>query len=134
MLDDDSGVVDLGDEGLKTGIPLKSAPDAWLINVFNGLTRMDYIIQTLQGYTDARVYLYVRNLIIKIPEDKIRIGMLKALDEEIARIDALPVGPNLTNEDKGRLRIIACQNAAGGVVGYFDEYVGISRTLVIGKI
>jgi hypothetical protein len=131
MIDDDSGVVDLGAEGLKTGIPLKSAPDAWLINVFNGLTRMDFIIQTLQGYTDPRMYLFVRNLIIKIPEDNIRENLLRALDNEIIRINALP---DLSNEEKGLHRIIASQNAAGSVVAYFDEYVGISRTLVIGKI
>ena len=130
MIDDDSGVVDLGDAGLKTGIPLKSAPDAWLINVFNGLTRMDFIIQTLQGYTDPRMYLFVRNLIIKIPEDDIRVNLLRALDEEIAKIDA----STASNEEKGLYRIIAAQNAAGSVVAYFDEYVGISRTLVIGKI
>ena len=130
MLDDDSGVVDLGSEGLKTGIPPKSAPEAWLINVFNGLSRFDMIIQTLQGNTDPRIYYYVRNLIIKIPEEEIRTNLLKALDAEMERINALPVD----NERKGELRILTAQNAAGQVVSYFDEYVGISRTIVIAKI
>ena len=130
MLDDDSGVVDLGTEGLKTGIPPKSAPEAWLINVFNGLSRFDMIIQTLQGSTDPRIYYYVRNLIIKIPEEKIRTELLKALDAEMERINALPID----NERKGELKILTAQNAAGQVVSYFDEYVGISRTIVIAKI
>ena len=130
MLDDDSGVVDLGAEGLKTGIPPKSAPEAWLINVFNGLSRFDMIIQTLQGSTDPRIYYYVRNLIIKIPEEEIRTNLLKQLDAEMERINALPID----NERKGELRILTAQNAAGQVVSYFDEYVGISRTLVIAKI
>ena len=130
MIDDDSGVVDLGAEGLKTGIPPKSAPEAWLINVFNGLSRFDMIIQTLQGNTDPRIYYYVRNLIIKIPEEDIRTKLLTALDEEMERINALPID----NERKGELRILTAQNAAGQVVSYFDEYVGISRTIVIAKI
>ena len=130
MIDDDSGVVDLGVEGLKTGIPPKSAPEAWLINVFNGLTRFDFIIQTLQGSTDPRIYFFVRNLIIKIPEDKIRENLLMALDKEIDRINKMTI----SNEEKGELRILAAQNAAGQVVAYADEYVGISRTIIIPKI
>ena len=130
MIDDDSGVVDLGVEGLKTGIPPKSAPEAWLINVFNGLTRFDFIIQTLQGSTDPLIYFFVRNLIIKIPEDRIRENLLMALDKEIDRINKMTI----SNDEKGELRILTAQNAVGQVVAYADEYVGISRTIIIPKI
>lgn len=130
MIDDDSGVVDLGDAGLKTGIPPKSAPEAWLVNLLNGLTRFDFIIQTLQGTTDPRIYYFVRNLIIKIPEDEIRMNLLKNLDAEMVRINNLPLG----NEEKGELKILTAQNAAGQVVSYADEYIGISKTIVIPKI
>lgn len=130
MIDDDSGVVDLGSEGLKTGIPPKSAPEAWLYSVINGLTRFDFIIQNLQGHTDPRIYYYVRNLIIKIPEDKIRTELLKALDIEIDKINKMPISA----EEKGHLTILTAQNAAGQVTAYADEFVGIARTLVIRKI
>ena len=129
MNDDDSGVVDLGDE-LKTGIPMKSAPEAWLINILNGMMRGDLIVAGLQGYTDPRMYLHARGQIVKIPDSGIRLRLLKQLDDEIARIES----STLTNEEKGLHKIIASQNALGGVMDYFDEFVGIVRTLTIKKI
>ena len=130
MMDDDSGVVDLWAEGLKTGIPPKSSPEAWLINIFNGMQRSDLIIASLTGYTDPRMYLHARGQIVKIPDMEIRTRLLRQLDEEIARIE----GENLTNEEEGLQKIIAAQNALGGVMDYFDEFVGIVRTLTIKKI
>jgi hypothetical protein len=130
MIDDDTGVVDLGDGTLKTGIPPKSAPEAWLNNVFIGQQRFDQIIQTLQGHTDPRIYYFARNLIIKIPEDTIRKDLLVKLDEEVARINGLKI----SSEEKGSLVILTAQNAVGQVTSYADEFVGIARTLVIRKI
>jgi hypothetical protein len=130
MIDDDSGVVDLGDGTLKTGIPPKSAPEAWLNNIFIGQQRLDMIIQTLQGHTDPRYYYLARNLIIKIPHDDIRENLLRALDAEVDRINNLPI----SSEEKGHLVIITSQNAVGQVTSYADEYVGIARTLVIRKM
>ena len=130
MIDDDSGVVDLGDGTLKTGIPPKSAPEAWLNNIFIGQQRIDMIVQTLQGHTDPRVYYMARSLIIKIPDDKIRENLLRALDAEIDKINHLPI----SSEEKGHLTIITSQNAVGQVTAYADEFVGIARTLVIRKM
>ena len=130
MIDDDSGVVDLGDGTLKTGIPPKSAPEAWLNNVFIGQQRFDQIIQTLQGHTDPRPYYFARNLIVKIPEDKIRKDLLVALDAEVDKINKLPI----SSEEKGHLIILTSQNAVGQLTSYADEFVGIARTLVIRKM
>lgn len=130
MIDDDSGVVDLGEAGLKTGIPQKTGPDMWLLNVLNGFARFDYIIQTLQGFTDPRPYLQARNLIIKIPEDAIRTALLKALDEEVKRIN----DQALSNDEKGELKILTAQNAVGQVSSYVDEFIGIAKTIVIPRI
>ncbi len=130
MIDDDSGVVDLGDGTLKTGIPPKSAPEAWLNNVFIGQQRMDMIIQTLQGHTDPKPYYFARQMIIKIPHKDIRVEFLKALDDEVERINKL----SLSSDEKGHLIILTSQNIVGEMSSYADQYVGIARTLVIRKM
>ncbi|MFA4973296.1 MAG: hypothetical protein WC683_11830 [bacterium] len=127
---EDEGVTDLGEAGLKTGIAPKSAPEAWLYSMLNGFNRFDILMMNLNGPTDQRPYWYVRNLIIKIPEDDIRIDLLKRLDTEIRKINALDV----KNEVKGELKILAAQNAAGEVIAYADEYIGIANTIIIAKV
>ena len=127
MIDDDSGVVDLGDGTLKTGIPPKSAPEAWLNNIFIGQQRLDQIIQTLQGHTDPRYYYMARNLIIKIPDETIQVKLLSTLDDEIEKINKM----DISSEEKGHRVILTSQNAVGQVTLYADEFVGIARTLVI---
>jgi len=118
------------ESGLKTGIPPKSAPEAYLFNVLNGFSMFDQLILNLNGVTDFRVYFFVRNVIMKIPEDEIRMNLLKALDIEIKRIDALEI----PNEERSQLKILTAQNAMGQVMSYLDEYIGIAKTVVIADI
>ena len=130
MIDDDAGVVDLGNGTLKTGIPPKSAPEAWLNNFFIGQQRMDQTIQNLEGHTDPKPYYMARQILIKIPHGDIRLKLLKALDETVEKINKLPI----SSEEKGNMIIITSQNIVGEMSSYADEYVGIAHTLVIRKM
>lgn len=129
-LEEEEGILDLGDT-IKTGIPRKSGHDIWLYLMARGFDKFDNMLVNLNGSTDFKPYLFARSMILKIPEDEIRYKLIKMFDDEIEKIRK---EPGLSNEDRGLKRLILAQNVLGEVMAYVDEYIGLSRTIVIPKM
>ncbi len=129
-LEEEDGILDLGDT-IKTGIPRKSGHDIWLYLMARGFDKFDNMLQNMTSTTDFKPPLFVRSMILKIPEDKIRYEMIQKYDEEMKKIREMR---DISNDERGYLRILTAQNILGEVMAYVDEYIGLSRTIVIPKM
>jgi hypothetical protein len=119
------------EEGLDTGISLKSGTDYYINDVLRGIARYEQSLQNMQGVTDIRPRLLGRAVILKILDDEIREELLDKLDCEIDRITNQE-GAN--NDQKAHEILIAIQNSHGQVYSFLDQFLGISKHLMLGKI
>lgn len=129
MAFNETTIQDMGD-GIDTGIPMRSATDFYIADVLRGIARYEQSLQNMTGVTDIRPQLLGRAVIMKILDDDIRKDLLDKLDKEIDRINT----EAYENNKKSFEVLICIQNAHGQVYSYLDQFLGISKHLVIGKL
>ena len=117
-------------EFLEIDAPLASGPEAYLIGVMRCLSLCDQVFANLEGNTDNKPYFMTRQLVSRIPNDKIRLSLYQKLDAEMTRIAAL----DIPNEDRGKLKLEISQIIQGECIAYFESYIGIEKKQVIGQV
>ena len=130
--------VDVADgESIILEKPERGAKDGYLTTWYNERRGLDSVIVQSNGISDHRIRLYVRAMISGIVDDDIRKQALKYFDNTIKEIKN-------TKGDDGRLlsvdeqnQMIAdfcCGEMAGHVSSFYDQFVGVSHRLKLGKV
>ncbi len=115
---------------MELDLPTKAGPESYTVSIFQSLNLLDSSFVNLAGPTDKRPVYLTRLLIARIPDDPLRRQLLEEFDRECARI-SIEVRDNEKRADE---ILKLCAVAAGEVVSYFDEFVGISRKQVISSV
>jgi hypothetical protein len=117
--------------------PERGAKDGYLNLWYNERRGLDSVIIQSNGISDHRIRLYVRAMISGIVDDDIRKESLDYFDDKIKAIKTI-------KDESGRLlsvdeqnQMIAdfcCGEMAGHVSSFYDQFVGVSHRLKLGKV
>jgi hypothetical protein len=117
--------------------PERGARDGYLTTWYNERRGLDSVIVQSNGISDHRIRLYVRAMISGIVDDDIREKALQYFDDKINAIKAEKDenGRLLsTDEQNQKIADFCCGEMAGHVSSFYDQFVGVSHRLKLGKV
>jgi hypothetical protein len=118
--------------------PERGARDGYLNTWYNERRGLDSVIVQSNGISDHRIRLYVRAMISGIVDDTIRAKALEYFDAKIKEIHEMKDGESqrLLSVDQQNQLIadFCCGEMAGHVSSFYDQFVGVSHRLKLGKV
>jgi len=130
--------VDVADgESIVLEKPERGAKDGYLNTWYNERRGLDSVILQSSGISDPRIQLYVRAMISGIVDDDIREKALTYFDDKIKEIrKTMGDDKRLLSLDEQNQLIcnFCCGEMAGHVSSFYDQFVGVSHRLRLGKV
>jgi hypothetical protein len=131
--------VDVADgESIVLEKPERGAKDGYLNTWYNERRGLDSVILQSNGISDHRIRLYVRAMISGIVDDDIRAKALQYFDDKIKEIREMKDDETkrlLSVEEQNQLIAdFCCGEMAGHVSSFYDQFVGVSHRLRLGKV
>jgi len=110
--------------------PGKSGPEGYLLSVMIAASKIDEALLNMSGVTDKRPYYLTRQLVARIPNDKVRYDLFKKLDAEMMAISK----EYKNNEDASKAVLEVISFFVGETMAYFDEFIGIEKLQIVGEV
>lgn len=123
--------------GITLDIPQREGKEGYIGMYFSLFLRMGEIIASSNFKdTTIRIEILTRFLISLIPNESIRAETSKKLKEKIeVRIkESKEENKDLTEEEIGNIRLLACIEVIGEVSDFIDKHIGVSRENRVGVV
>jgi hypothetical protein len=117
--------------------PERGAKEGYLTTWYNQRRGLDMVIVNSNGISDHRIRLYVRAMISGIVDDTIRAQALAYFDNEIKKISEMKDENDRKisiEEQNQRIADFCCGEMAGHVSSFYDQFVGVTHRLKLGRI
>ena len=117
--------------------PERGSKDGYLQTYFNTSLQMNRLIAEGNGISDPRIRLLTLKMISGIADDGIRKKTLDYFFQKITDImqEKDSAGKLLSMEERNqKIADFCCGEAQGMILAWYDEYMGITHKLRLGKV
>lgn len=110
---------------VNVGIPFRGAKDGYLQTIYQAIQQFHTMTMQMTTYHDIRYAMMVDNMINMITDPEKR-RYAKELKKRLYEEHFLPQYPRRTADDQARAMYQACEEVMGEVVGWVDEFIGMT--------
>ena len=111
--------------------PQRGAKDMYLARYSSSCQMFDRIVVESNGIRDHRFRLMVLRQIAMITDDDKRKELMEYFDQKINEIQGKGKDVDTTNQ---LIADFCCGEMSGHITAWFDEFMGITHRLTIGKV
>jgi hypothetical protein len=118
--------------------PERGSKDGYLQTFFNTSLQMNRLIAEGNGISDPRIRLFTLKMISSITDDVIRKTAFDYFFQQIDTIMVMkdPISGKLLSMDERNQKIadFCCGEMQGHITAWYDEYMGITHRLKLGRV
>ena len=112
--------------------PERGAKDGYLSMFYNSSQQMNRVIAESNGISDHRIRLLTLKMIAGITDDTIREDAFRYFTDKINEINNRE-GPS-AEEKNQEIANFCCGEMQGHITSFYDQFLGITHRLKLGRI